>query len=287
MLVAVIELIFVFLALSDPDRGYLVQRIVSLLNNVKGQEKNLVFAHVHQSNLHSCHEILIEIAIDLTKQNRIQAILRRLPTHVSSVYTNEQLRQRNPLQFIAHMMSLLTESLDFEDEKEAGYIGVRESIPTLVIVMPFFERLGSDVVTELVQHLQGHAWRTMMLLSSSDLTSSRLYLDNDLQSGIAIHKYDLCSPMDLYNQVAAEVLPSNKVPVHFPASVIRSLHQEFTSFTFCTSTFLQRLLSYVEQHFTQRRALLCMSSQWEWLQMVSTLSIAWSITLPDDCQCMC
>lgn len=213
---------------------------MALLGNVKGVEKNLVFAQLQQSNLHSCHEVLIEIAADLTRQPRVQSILRRLPTQVSSVYTNEQLRQRNPLQFITHIMSLFSEAMYLDDEKDQGFLGEKEVIPTCIIVIPFFERLACDVVTEVVQTLQAQTWRTVLLLSSSDLTSSRLYYDNDLQSAIAMYKFDLCTPMDLYNQVAAEILPTNKLPVHFPASVIRSMHQEFTSFTFCTSTFLKR-----------------------------------------------
>ena len=241
--------------------------MTTLLSNVKASERNLVFAYLNQSHIPSCHDALVEIATDLSRQNQVQSILRKLPARISSVFNNDQLRQGNPIQFITHLMSLFTETFLQEDNDKCSVLP-KDNTPTLIITVPFFERLPCDVMVDLVQSFTNKTWRTLFMVSSSDFTTSRIYYDEALQSNMVLNMIELCSPTDLYNQLAAEILPTNKLPCHFPSSIIRSLHYEFTTYTFCTSTFLKRLLAYMEQHFTQRKALLCMSTQWEWLRMV-------------------
>lgn len=214
-----------------------------LMSSALATTHRLLFFHVPPIPITSCHRLLVEIATDLARQNPILSFLRKLPPQAM----NEDLRTRNPGQYISQILSMLSSEggsaalqcahlllLDEEILKK------QNNIPIFFLVLPNLEQISMSILIDLIEYFQTQSWQTILLLSGSQLIIPSIFLEEKFQSLCNLHQHDLCSPWELYDQFAIDVFPTNKLPVHFPATVLRSLHMDFTNTTQCISTMIER-----------------------------------------------
>lgn len=209
-------------ALSDPDSDFFLKRVVTQLSS---RTANMVLSFIPPINIDSCHRLLVEIATDLFSQSSVQHALRKLPASVSSLFENEDLRWRSPARLISELLSLVSSS---------------STPPVFCVVLPSAEHYNTRVLADVAACFLEQRWRTLFLLSGSQLSAQLLSLEERFQNAVALSQLDLCSPEELFSHFLLDLLPSNKLPVHFPASLIRNVHLDFFLSSQCLSSLIDR-----------------------------------------------
>ncbi len=218
--------------LSPPDLEFIIGRVeyqittssLSLCNRV-------LLYHISSIRITSCHQLLVELAEDIIRQNPVLDFVRKVHHNV----LNDQMKVFNPVAYISQILSLYDEGhlLDEEELK-------KESLPFLFIIIPLFEQLANPILIELVQILQSLPCRSVILLAGSQLIVPSIFYDETFQGSTCLSRFDMCSSWELYDQFAVDVFPTSKLPVHFPPSILRSIHQDFTNTNQCVTTIIER-----------------------------------------------
>lgn len=262
--------------LSDPDRDFVLQRLFIKLFDRLGDDEEVILLTPpllqYSSNM-TIEKLLITIAEGMLQNSKVKQLLSK---KLSSVYY-QRLKESDPMEFIQQLLSLYSSSL-------ASY-NPNKSKVTVLISFPFYEIFHHQNLIHLLTSLfqqhssqQKNNWHTIFFLAQHRSNPTTTYASCSSSSSFATSSYwmtsslypiTICHGRQIYEKIILEIFVKGKLPFHLPYDVMNDLHQEFSQFTNCNSTFLQRLQMIIYSHFETRRSILCMIHEWKWLVSVS------------------
>jgi hypothetical protein len=213
--------------------------IQSLATKASQQGTRLLLTALPPIAMDSCHRLLVEIATELTRQPTVSSLLRKTFSPADELAQN-QMRLCKPLQFIDSLLTLF-------DEEVRPSNGARV---VLCLVFPNFDQYRSLVVSEALQCLARHpqqqqhqkqpVWSVLVVAGGSHVSPPSVSLDEAFQAVSSCAVLEWTTPMELYNNFLLDLLPSNKLPVHFPPAVVTRIHDDFVHFHACVSSVIDR-----------------------------------------------
>lgn len=180
----------------------------------------------------------------------------------------ERLKEGDPMEFIQQVLSF------YESTHHAETNPFK---PILLVPIIFYERITNQSLINLLTSLfHQRNIRIIFFLTQHSVSANKIYWNPETRISTTSFSIPLCTAHQIMERVILDIFVKGKLPIHIPYQIFSILRDEFQEYLGCVSTFLQRITMLLQSHFEQRKSILCMASEWEWLVSVRNLYIFFS-----------
>lgn len=260
-------------SLSDPDRETIINICLTELQN---SGTPYLIVDIPCISCSSAHDIFSEMAecVRQKLEKRAETDRRRVVKTSSKVTASIIRISDAPLYILANYLSDFASSAQSESMEEiakenasnaSSQVAPADSF--VVIILRHAEKIEPEVFSSIIERLALCTEFVVHLIPfHASLCPLPLRLSKTAQSLMEVSLHSTTAPWEIYDDFMAQVFAARQVPVSLPPSLIAWIHEGFWRSTGCVKSACDKVLLALSHHFSNRRSLLCMFEETQWLQ---------------------
>eukprot|EP00981_Chlorochromonas_danica_P002997 scaffold601_cov170-Ochromonas_danica.AAC.58 len=231
--------------LSDFDRSQLMIHLTRFFTMSKKSHQAIVELPLEASNLSHSHFL----------HALVTALWQQVPNGLQA-------------QVVPSSSSALTTVEEVEKTLQA-IVGPQGQ---LLVFLPYADRLSPSVFAAVVKMCSQQSLPVTFLCITDHLSEHLTTDDASLRGHSRLHRVPLASAYEVFLALYSSLFVKGKLPLQFPAIILRRLWSEFQDGLACCGTFIRRVLLAIRLHVRQRRGLIMMVQEFDWLRSMNLLS---------------
>jgi hypothetical protein len=238
-------------SLSNPDLQVLVEYLASTLSTVS----DTIIVQTRCHNVMSAHDVMCEVADNLRvvidQKNKFEKRMASINTLLSKQKgLSTRMMNEMPSQYLSDLLS------------SNELTGKR----SLVLIMTNAEKIDDDVLSDFLEMLGGISGIFAQIITfNASVCPLPLRISKSAQMLVSASVEGTSTNWEVYDEFIGKVISARQLPISLSSDVWSWIHEIFWRSSCCVKSALDIIIFAISHHFSQRRSLLCMFADTQWL----------------------